>query len=700
VVKSHVSFFCLSSSCGADTGTHPLQAGNLDPELADVENARRGTTSGEISFFVSGSMDILPSRTANPVHSKLLVGIIGILALLATIGFLMIAFSKGKTKPQTVANADDPRSTFPTPYRNVRPEVKYVGDQACAACHPVQSASFHQSPMGRSLVPISDIVAQERYDPKTNNPFEKLGFFFQVDRREGRVYHRQARKDAHGHVITEHEEEVQFVLGSGNHGRSYLFNRGGHLYLSAISWFSEKQIWDLSPGFADLTLSGRPIRADCLVCHCNQAHAVKDTENRYGTPIFEGYSIGCERCHGPGELHVKSRQNGEAIDDRDDTIVNPSRLTSSLREAICEQCHLLGQYRVLRRGRQVFDFRPGLPLHLVRSVFVAAPGVDDKDSDVSQVDQMYLSQCYRSSRGELGCISCHDPHDRPSSEKKEAYYRNRCLQCHKETGCGLPRPVRLQKSKEDSCTSCHMPRAPLAEIAHTASTDHRILRNPLAPPPESSLLPDPRKTLLVNFYQQLLEASDLDADRDLGIALSKYPGKTREVAQIAAQQALRHLEPAVQRHAEDVAAQEAKAWALWLLDRPDEALVTIETSLKTAPNRESTLQYAATFAEGLKRQQAAIDYWRRLVEINPGWPSYRSHLANLLADREDWPAAIKECQALLRIEPANVDIRFLLVQGYLQTSKPARARAELETVLKLRPDKGETLRHWFDAQFR
>ena len=84
-------------------------------------------------------------------------------------------------------------------------------------------------------------------------------------------------------------------MGSGNHGRSYLFNRDGHLYLSAISWFSAKQIWDLSPGFADLTLSGRPIRVDCLVCHCNQAHAVKDTENAYQSPIFEGYSIGCER---------------------------------------------------------------------------------------------------------------------------------------------------------------------------------------------------------------------------------------------------------------------------------------------------------------------------------------------------------------------------------------------------------------------
>src|SRR5262249_30738379 len=104
--------------------------------------------------------------------------------------------------------------------------------------------------------------------------------------------------------------------------------------------------------------------------------------------------------------------------------------------------------------------------------------------------------------------------------------------------------------------------------------------------------------------------------------------------------------------------------------------------------------------EGLKSRQAAIDYWRKLVEINPSWPSYRSHLANLLADQEDWPAAVVQCQALLRIEPANVDIRFILVQGYLQTGKAPQARAELETLLKLRPDKADTLRRWFKEQFR
>src|SRR5437879_8226201 len=139
------------------------------------------------SFFDSNRMSTSPSPRPQRGASR---WFLAILAFVGVIGCFLVAFSKAGKKPPTIVADNDPRSTFPTPYRNVRPEVKYVGDQACSACHPAQSASFHQSPMGRSLVPISDIVAQERYDLKTNNPFEKLGFFFQVDRREGRVYHR------------------------------------------------------------------------------------------------------------------------------------------------------------------------------------------------------------------------------------------------------------------------------------------------------------------------------------------------------------------------------------------------------------------------------------------------------------------------------------------------------------------------------
>src|SRR5438477_3795483 len=59
---------------------------------------------------------------------------------------------------------DDPRLTFPTPYRNVRPDVHYVSDTACTECHAAQADYFQHHPMGRSLGPVSTVAASQRYE--------------------------------------------------------------------------------------------------------------------------------------------------------------------------------------------------------------------------------------------------------------------------------------------------------------------------------------------------------------------------------------------------------------------------------------------------------------------------------------------------------------------------------------------------------
>src|SRR6266404_2420736 len=58
----------------------------------------------------------------------------------------------------------DPRLTYSTPYRNVRPEVKYLGDEVCARCHPTQTSSYRQHPMARSMSLVSKAAPVERYD--------------------------------------------------------------------------------------------------------------------------------------------------------------------------------------------------------------------------------------------------------------------------------------------------------------------------------------------------------------------------------------------------------------------------------------------------------------------------------------------------------------------------------------------------------
>lgn len=118
------------------------------------------------------------------------------------------------------------------------------------------------------------------------------------------------------------------------------------------------------------------------------------TENRYRQPIFQGHAIGCERCHGPGELHVRKP---EPVGDELPNIVNPAKLQPMLREAVCQQCHLQGDIRVVRAGRSLTDYRPGLPLPSIESVFVKAENFD-KTRFFGQVEQMSESRCFRESR--------------------------------------------------------------------------------------------------------------------------------------------------------------------------------------------------------------------------------------------------------------------------------------------------------------
>ena len=122
------------------------------------------------------------------------------------------------------------------------------------------------------------------------------------------------------------------------------------------------------------------------------------------------------------------------------TIVNPAKLAPALRESVCQQCHLQGWFRFPRAGRDWFDFRPSLPLHRFLAVFVKKNGNQGKFEVDGQVEQMESSRCFRASQGQLGCISCHDPHRLPDPATKAAYYRERCLECHEKDGCSLPWP--------------------------------------------------------------------------------------------------------------------------------------------------------------------------------------------------------------------------------------------------------------------
>src|SRR5437868_1541104 len=84
------------------------------------------------------------------------------LFLLLSLGVVAawLARRDGAVKPRHPPNAStdrtDPRRTYAGPYRNIDPDVRYVGDAGCVGCHEDIAKSYARHPMGRSLVPVAD----------------------------------------------------------------------------------------------------------------------------------------------------------------------------------------------------------------------------------------------------------------------------------------------------------------------------------------------------------------------------------------------------------------------------------------------------------------------------------------------------------------------------------------------------------------
>jgi predicted CXXCH cytochrome family protein len=558
--------------------------------------------------------------------------------------------------------------------------------------------------MGRSLAPVDAVAASPPIGAAAGLPFESQGVQYTIERRDGRIFHKASRQGPDGSAYADVEAEVRYALGSGTRGIAYLIERDGFLFQSPIAWFAQEQRWDISPGYGEFITQPnfeRPIHRDCLACHANQFRPVGGTLNRYESPIFQGHAIGCERCHGPGALHVKAAGRSA---DSDSTIVNPADLAPALRESVCQQCHLQGSYRLERAGRGPLDFRPGLPMHRFAAVFLMKKGQEGKFESVGHVEQMESSRCFRESGGELGCISCHDPHRLPPPAARAEYYRDRCLECHEQRPCALPAAQRRSRGPSEDCIACHMPRLAITNILHTAATDHRIPRGtPGWVPQGPRVAPgQPADVPLMDYHWgSMTRAEQQDAERDLGVALSlasRLMSSTPAMAKAAAAQALPRLEAAVRDRPDDLHALDSLGLALGILGRVEEALHTYEAVLRIDPDRELTLRSSGRALARLHRPELACEALKKTIAINPWCSEYHLALAEVSAQTHDWPGAVAACLEVLRLNPEKSEARSLLVRCYLHSGKSREADTEFHTLLRFYPASREVWQHWYQQQ--
>lgn len=395
-----------------------------------------------------------------------------VIALLVPVAFMLFSASQATSAPPATTAAP----------KNATAGTKYIGTQQCIECHLEQHQSYLDTTHSRSMesVNVDNELTQAsfRHDASSNR--------YEVFQRDNKLFHKEVTVGADGTDLASTEHEIVYTIGSGTHGKSYVYQDGGFFGQSPLSWYEETNQWHLSPGYDSAFHSGfgRKLSSECFFCHVGSIDAKRGNPNDFS--VVEKV-IGCERCHGPGELHANKHAKSldTAIADAkgvDNTIANPAKLSRDLSEAICQQCHLQVAGKTIRSGQDEWNFRPGLRLTDFRIDYQYKLG-DDTMQVVGHVEQLHMSKCYQQNET-LTCITCHNPHHTPPSTSKVEHYRSICMSCHQENGCGEPIEKRNQVAGND-CAKCHMPKKE-TEMPHTALTHHRIglhNSNELAPQP-------------------------------------------------------------------------------------------------------------------------------------------------------------------------------------------------------------------------
>jgi len=543
---------------------------------------------------------------------------------------------------------------------------KLTGSGSCAECHAEIAAKYHASGMGKSLWEIGSETPLEDYE-KVNSFSPDGRHHYDVVRTADGVFHHERLVDDQGETIYDQAVKIEFVVGSGHQGRSYLFRRDGMMFMSPIGWYTRAERWDLSPGYKlpSHRRFDRRLPSACLECHAGQLNLAEGTD-LFRDPPFHEVAIGCERCHGAGADHVRYHRQRSSSGESD-PIVNPAKLDPDRREDVCSQCHLSGEGRYLRDGCQFGGFQPGTRLEETYLIFVRGNRTTEngkKTRAVSQVEQMRSSRCYLHSGGKMGCTSCHDPHSQVPTDSQTAFYRDRCLNCHREQGCAVAESDRRARQADDSCIACHMPRLNASDVPHTTQSDHRIMRTPQGSPSQSDQ---------TNEMPELYDGAEhrlprIIVDRAKGLWLAERAERLTDRS--LASQASRILEGVLRQRPNDAEVLNALGTASAVNGRFDESLTYWNKVLALEPNRELTLSTTATLLLNQGKTEAGFQRLEKYLEVQPNYGGAWGRYSGLLSKFNELDKAIEAARKSIELDPSNPKTYHHLSQLYGRRGDP------------------------------
>lgn len=376
---------------------------------------------------------------------------------------------------------------------NHHDSVQYVGINTCKQCHIDIYNTFIETGMGKSFDHATKQKSAGDFSKNHTIYDRELNLYYSPFWKNDSLYVKEFRLEAKD-TIHQRIEKMSYIVGSGQHTNSHMWMSNGNIYQAPFTFYTQEKIWDLPPGYENGASSRfqRLIGLECMSCHNAYPNFVKGSENKF-TSVPSG--IDCERCHGPGSLHVAEKQKGNIVDTSkyiDYTIVNPGKLSVDLQFDLCQRCHLQGN-TVLKEGKSWYDFKPGQKLSETMLVFLPKYQGGEQDFIMaSHADRLKQSKCFLESakkadnnalrpyKNAMTCVTCHNPHVSVKAQGSEPFIK-KCQSCH--DGSATDKAVcsespAKQAIEKNNCITCHMPLSGSIDIPHVTIHDHNIRKSP------------------------------------------------------------------------------------------------------------------------------------------------------------------------------------------------------------------------------
>lgn len=372
--------------------------------------------------------------------------------------------------------------------------ARYVGSKPCQQCHAKQyeewQATWHAKMIRK---PSADVVVGDFNDvvhtfPKVEadrvdgKGVATIDASVRLWNRDGKYYFTLLDREKPANEVT---YEVDLVIG-GNWDQHYEALVDGQHFPTPMRWAVEDKSWLIGgyrPGDwfkADATpdgiprkpnelKKGRASQAKCVMCHETGYTPTLDPTTRkwVGQPVELG--IGCEKCHGPGSLHVEANRD-PARKDPGKIIHGTKDLNALQQTMVCAQCH----GRNTNKKEKDLAFQVGfLPGDTNLPSLVSFWTYDDSDPEHNryfwpsnwarrnrqQWQDFRLSKHF--TKTEVTCLSCHTFHGKWEPRQLRVARADLCVQCHTETGMAKMPNAELyagsiMAQRGVTCADCHM----------------------------------------------------------------------------------------------------------------------------------------------------------------------------------------------------------------------------------------------------